>query len=99
MVMRAADYLREKQRMCYSMKHCKECPFVANCSSTEKYAPEKAEELADYVVHADQIMVWDEDLINIINEETQPLFIGQKTSKEVAAIIQSRVQIYINEKK
>ena len=60
---------------------------------------EKADELADYVVHADQIMVWDEDLNNIINEETQPLFIGQKTSKEVAAIIQSRVQIYINEKK
>ena len=45
--MRAADYLREKQRMCYSMKHCKECPFVANCSSTEKYAPEKAEELVE----------------------------------------------------
>ena len=60
---------------------------------------EKADELADYVVHADQIMVWDEDLNNIINEETQPLFIGQKTSKEVADIIQSRVQIYINEKK
>ena len=59
---------------------------------------EKVEELSEYVVHAERIATWDEDLNNIISEETQPLFLGQKNSKEVADIIQSRVQIYINEK-
>ena len=39
----------------------------------------------------------DENLINIINEETAPYFADQKSAKDVAAIIQSRVQIYVNE--
>ncbi len=61
-------------------------------------AKEKVNELSEYIVHADRIATWDVDLNNIITEETQPLFLGQKTSKEVADIIQSRVQIYMNEK-
>jgi ABC-type glycerol-3-phosphate transport system substrate-binding protein len=34
---------------------------------------------------------------NIITEEVAPFFSGQKTAKEVANIIQSRVSIYVNE--
>lgn len=39
----------------------------------------------------------DETLINIISEEAAPYFAGQKSAKDVAAVIQSRVQIYVNE--
>ena len=42
---------------------------------------------------------WDEELNKIVDEETQGYFKGQKSAKEVAGIIQSRLQIYINEKK
>lgn len=45
--MRAADYLREKQRMCHSISLCGDCPFDANCNTTEKNNPEKAEELVE----------------------------------------------------
>lgn len=45
--MRAADYLREKQRMCHSIQFCGECPFDRNCNLTEKTNPEKAEELVE----------------------------------------------------
>ena len=38
-----------------------------------------------------------EDLSNIITEETEPFFKGQKSAKETADIIQNRVQIYVNE--
>jgi hypothetical protein len=33
----------------------------------------------------------------IIREETGALFAGQKTAREVAEIIQNRVQVYVNE--
>lgn len=39
----------------------------------------------------------DEQLMNIITEESEPFFKGQKTAKDVAGIIQNRIQIYVNE--
>ena len=40
---------------------------------------------------------WNEDILVIITEEAAPFFVGQKSAKEVADIIQSRVQLYVNE--
>ena len=40
---------------------------------------------------------YDENLIQIVQEETAPYFADQKSAEEVASIIQSRVQIYVNE--
>lgn len=39
----------------------------------------------------------DEQLINIITEETEPFFKGQKSAADTAGIIQNRIQIYVNE--
>ncbi len=39
----------------------------------------------------------DEQLTNIITEEAEPFFKGQKTAADVAQIIQNRIQIYVNE--
>lgn len=39
----------------------------------------------------------DQQIINIITEETEPFFKGQKSAADVANIIQNRVQIYVNE--
>lgn len=39
----------------------------------------------------------DTDIMNIINEEAQAFFKGQKSAKDVAGVIQSRVQLYVNE--
>ncbi|MDR2606027.1 MAG: extracellular solute-binding protein, partial [Oscillospiraceae bacterium] len=41
----------------------------------------------------------DTTIIDILNEETAPYFAEQKTIDEVCKIIQSRVQIYVNEQK
>lgn len=38
-----------------------------------------------------------EELTKIINEETQAFFAGQKSAADTAAVIQNRVQIYVNE--
>lgn len=39
----------------------------------------------------------DEELINIISEETEPFFKGQKSASDVANVIQNRIQVYVNE--
>lgn len=43
------------------------------------------------------VYVYDENLIKIVQEEAAAFFSGQKTAEEVAKIIQSRAQIYVNE--
>ncbi len=40
---------------------------------------------------------YNNDILNIITEESEPYFQGQKTVNEVADIIQSRVNIYVHE--
>ena len=39
----------------------------------------------------------DEQLINIITEETEPFFKGQKSASDVSNVIQNRIQVYVNE--
>lgn len=40
---------------------------------------------------------YDDTLLNIISEEAEPYFNGQKNAQEVAQIIQNRAQIYLHE--
>lgn len=54
--------------------------------------------LKEFATNAMGVSFYDEDISKIIDEECQPFYSGQKSAKEVASIIQSRVQIYVNEK-
>ncbi|MDE6203707.1 MAG: hypothetical protein K2G19_09565, partial [Lachnospiraceae bacterium] len=58
---------------------------------------QETEELKEKLYGFTQIYRRDETLLNIINEEAAPYFSGAKSAKDVAGIIQSRVQIYVNE--
>ncbi|MBD5546898.1 MAG: extracellular solute-binding protein [Lachnospiraceae bacterium] len=58
---------------------------------------QEAEEVMEQLYSFTQVYKQDDTLENIINEEAAPYFAGQKSAKDVAAIIQSRVQIYVNE--
>lgn len=58
---------------------------------------EEADTIISYVSSVEQVYSYDENLVNIINEEAAPFFAGQKSAKDSADIIQSRVQIYVNE--
>ena len=42
---------------------------------------------------------YDEELVTVVSEEAAAYFAGQKSAEEVAKLIQSRVQIYINEQR
>lgn len=58
---------------------------------------ERADEIVSELYSFTQIYRADDTLLNIVREEAAPYFAGQKSAKEAASIIQSRVQIYVNE--
>lgn len=60
---------------------------------------QEAEEFVEQLYSFTEVYHYDESLINIIKEEIAPFFKGQKSAKDVAAIINSRAQIYVSENK
>ncbi|MGN1148529.1 MAG: ABC transporter substrate-binding protein, partial [Lachnospiraceae bacterium] len=58
---------------------------------------EETDMLYDYISSITMANYYDDSLRNIITEEAAAFFEGQKSAAEVAEIIQSRAQIYINE--
>lgn len=58
---------------------------------------EEIQRVEDFIFSVDQTVNYNENLLNIIKEEADGFFAGQKSAKEVAGIIQSRVKIYVNE--
>lgn len=58
---------------------------------------EEIDLLLDIISEATPSSNVDDQITNIITEEAAPYFAGQKTVDDVAGVIQSRVQIYINE--
>jgi hypothetical protein len=58
---------------------------------------EQVDKVVTFIESVDTTMNYNQDLIDIISEETAPFFQGQKTAAEVADIIQSRAQIFVNE--
>ena len=63
--------------------------------------PQTTKEDTDFVINFLKSLKdtarYDQQLLNIISEETAPYFKGQKSVEEVMDIIQNRAQMYINE--
>ncbi len=57
----------------------------------------EADDLKKQLYSFTNVYNYDENLIQIVQEESAAYFGGQKSAKEVAEIIQSRAQIYMNE--
>lgn len=68
-----------------------------NSVDLDPFTQAEADAIYDFVTSVDEAYYYDENLTNIINEDAEAFFAGQKTAKEVADIIQSRAQIYVNE--
>lgn len=63
----------------------------------EPMTREEAEHLKEELYSFTQPYAYDANLFSIIQEETEAYFEGQKRAEDVAGIIQSRTQIYVNE--
>jgi len=58
---------------------------------------EQVDQVKDFIRSVDQVYYYNENVLNIINEEMDAFYTGQKSAKDVAAIIQSRAQVYVDE--
>ena len=57
----------------------------------------EVDQMYSFLKGLDNEAYFDASVENIIAEEAAAFFAGQKTAEDVAGVIQSRVQIYINE--
>jgi len=55
------------------------------------------DKLISHIESVNTAYYYNEDVLNIINEEMGAFYSGQKTAKDTAAIIQSRVQLFVDE--
>jgi ABC-type glycerol-3-phosphate transport system substrate-binding protein len=58
---------------------------------------EQIDSITNLINSVDAVQQYDEEMYKIISEESAAFFAGQKTAQDVANVIQSRVQIYVNE--
>lgn len=63
----------------------------------EPLTQKQVDQVVELIMATDKLSYYDEDIQNIITEEVAAFFEGQKSAAEVAQIIQSRVQIYVDE--
>lgn len=74
---------------------------MGNGPMVEFYAitQEEADQIRALIDSVENTAVYDESVLNIIKEEAELFFAGQKTVDQTADVIQSRMNIYINEQR
>lgn len=65
----------------------------------EPLSQEEVDRVVEYIFSINKCYYGNTDVTNIINEEIASYFDGQKSAQDVAKVIQSRAQIYVNEKR
>lgn len=60
---------------------------------------EHADQIMELIEKTDKTVSFDESIMNIVSEEAKIYFEGQKTAAETAAVIHSRVELYVNEQR
>lgn len=58
---------------------------------------EQLDQVVQYIESVNTPYYYNEDVLNIVNEEMGSFYSGQKTARDAAAIIQSRAQLYVDE--
>ncbi len=64
---------------------------------SEPFSQQMADKIYDFITSVTKTRYYNDEINNIISEEAAPFFAGQKSASDVANIIQSRIQIYVNE--
>jgi ABC-type glycerol-3-phosphate transport system substrate-binding protein len=60
---------------------------------------EQVDQIMELIEKTDKVLSFDQSIMEIINEEAQVYFGGQKSAAETAAVIQNRVELYVNEQR
>lgn len=73
--------------------------FEVNGESVEimPLTQQQLDEIVTFIQSVTKRQYYNQDIQNIVTEEADAFFTGQKSAKDVAGIIQSRAQLYVNE--
>ncbi len=63
----------------------------------EQFSQAEVDAVCNFIYTLNKRSYYNQDIINIVNEEAALFFNGQKSARDVAAVIQSRVQLYVDE--
>lgn len=63
----------------------------------DQFTQEEVDAFCEFIYSVNKRSYYNQDIINIVTEEAAAFFEGQKSAQEVASVIQSRVQIYVDE--
>ncbi len=74
---------------------------MADGSTKYVYAltQEQADKLLDVIMTTTKVADESDSIFDIVNEQAQAFFAGQKSAEEVARLIQSKANIYVNEQR
>ena len=70
---------------------------VAAQKEYASFTQEQVDRIVSFVESVNKRGYYNEAISNIISEEAGAYFSGQKSARDVASVIQSRVQVYVNE--
>ena len=73
--------------------------FFSETVDVYAVTPEQYQAVCDLINQTKSVFTFDENLMNILTEETAAYFAGAKTLDETAAMIQNRASLYIAEQK
>ena len=70
-------------------------------TSKEIYAlePEQVQQIRDLIESTTKVADYNQEILSIVSEQAAPYFAGQKTAEEVAKLVQSKANIYVNEQR
>ncbi len=63
----------------------------------EPFTQEEVDAICEFIYTVNRTAYYNEDIRNIIVEEAEAFFSGQKSAQDVAGVIQSRAQVFVNE--
>lgn len=63
----------------------------------EPFTQEEVDDICEFIYTVNRTAYYNNDIHNIITEEAEAFFSGQKSVQEVVDIIQSRAQVFVNE--
>lgn len=63
----------------------------------EQFSQEEVDSICEFIYSLGKRSYYNENITNIVTEEAESFFSGDKSAQEVAKVIQSRVQVYVDE--
>ena len=60
---------------------------------------EQVQQIRELILTTTKVADYDQDILNIVKEQAAPFFADQKTAQEVAKLVQSKANIYVNEQR